>query len=252
MKMPAMFVGHGSPMNVIEDNEYTRKWSEVANSIPRPKGIICISAHWYTNGKYTNDKSHPKQIYDMYGFPEELYAFKYPVEGSKSLAKEIKRAIDGVKIDNSWGIDHGTWAVLCKMYPKADIPVVQLSIDGSVSVKEHFEIAKKIYKFREQGYLIIGSGNVVHNLRLINPEIDGYDWAYEFDRYIKESILSRDFSKVIDYKSAGASHEKSFKTLEHFLPLIYALGVVDEEDSIEVFNEGCMMGSLSMTSYIFR
>ncbi len=252
MKMPELFIGHGSPMNAIEDNEYTRKWTEVAERIPTPKGIISISAHWYTDGKYVNDEDKPKQIYDMYGFPQELYDLNYPAMGSEELASEIISRVDGVKVGNSWGIDHGTWSVLCKMYPDGEIPIVQLSIDAHTSIEEHYEIGRALASFRNEGYLIFGSGNVVHNLMLLNPNIDGYDWAYEFDNYISENILNGNHENVINYRSAGDSAKNAFRTLEHFIPLIYVLGAVREDDEIEIFNNSCTIGSLSMTSYLFK
>ncbi|WP_099203349.1 4,5-DOPA dioxygenase extradiol [Miniphocaeibacter massiliensis] len=253
MKMPVLFVGHGSPMNAIEENEYTKKWEEIGREIPKPKGVISISAHWYTDDIFTNNLENPVQIYDMYGFPEELYNFKYPVKGSEKLALRLIETLEEkIKVDNSWGIDHGTWAVLCKIFPKAEIPVVQISLNGSYSIEKHYEIGRKLRKFRDEGYLIFGSGNVVHNLRLLNPNISGYDWAYDFDNYIKINILNRNFKDVINYKNSGESYKKAFFTLEHFLPLIYILGASYDNDNIEIFNESCVLGSLSMTSYLFK
>lgn len=253
MKMPAIFVGHGSPMNAIEDNEYALKWKELGLRFPNPKGIIAISAHWFTASTKTSDLSEPPQVYDMYGFPEALYALKYPVKGMPELAIKLKEALGDLAVDNDWGIDHGTWSVLCHMYPKADVPVIQVSIDYNLSPSKHFELGKRLAAFRDEGYMILGSGNIVHNLALVNWHMrEGYPWAVEFDAYVKENILSRQFENVIDYSLSGDSHKKAFYTLEHYLPILYVLGASDDNDIIEVFNDACLMGAMSMTGYVFN
>lgn len=253
MIMPSIFVGHGSPMNAIEENAFTLKWREIGKKFPNPKGIIAISAHWYTSETRTSDLKEPVLIYDMYGFPEDLYALKYPVKGLPEIAEEIEKRLGSVLIDNQWGIDHGTWSVLCHMYPKANIPVIQLSLDYKLKPQEHYELAKKLRTFREEGYLILGSGNIVHNLALVNWHMDeGYPWALEFDGYVKKNILERSYDPVIHYELAGESHKKAFYTLEHYLPILYVLGTSYEEDEIEVFNDTCLMGAMSMTGYIFN
>ena len=190
-KMPALFIGHGSPMNAIEDNQYTRNWIEIAGEFPKPKAILAISAHWYTDGSRITDEAHPKMVYDMYGFPDELYKVLYEAKGAPELAHLTKDLIKrDVKIDNSWGYDHGTWSVLCKMYPEADIPVYQLSVDSSASAQTHFKIGQEISALREKGVLILGSGNVVHNLSKISWEMEGgHPWAVDFDNYIKNKII---------------------------------------------------------------
>ena len=253
MKLPVLFVGHGSPMNAVEDNEFTNKWKALGRSLPRPKVILAVSAHWYTASTRTSDTREPRMIYDMYGFPKELYDVKYPVEGSPELAGKISDLLkEGVITDNRWGIDHGTWSVLCRMYPDADIPVVQLSIDFNSAPEAHFEIGKKLSQLRKEGVFIIGSGNVVHNLSLINWGMSGgFDWAQEFDDYVKQNILNRNFEAVVNYGMAGKCAEKAFYTPDHFYPLLYVLGAVDKEDDIEVFNDSCIMGSMSMTGYLF-
>lgn len=222
-KMPVLFIGHGSPMNAIEDNEYTRKWSEIASLIPKPKAILSVSAHWYTNGTRIADAEKPQMVYDMYGFPEELYKVRYDVMGAPELARHTLELVGSdAYIDNSWGVDHGTWSVLCKMYPVADIPVFQLSVDGKAPAKTHFRIGQDMSALRDEGVLILGSGNVVHNLCLVNWDMEGgYPWAYEFDRYIKERIISKRFDDVIGYKNAGKSAESSVRTPDHFYPLLY-------------------------------
>ncbi len=254
MTMPILFVGHGSPMNAIEDNEYSRGWAKIANRIPRPKAILSISAHWYTQGSRISDTPHPKTIYDMYGFPDELYQVKYLVSGSPELAHATQELIKRpVIVDNDWGCDHGTWSVLCKMYPQADIPVVQLSVDRDAGPAEHFQIGQEISSLREQGVLIFASGNVVHNLAKIDWRMDGgHPWAVEFDHYIKGKVAARQYDDVINYEQAGQSAKLAFFTPEHFYPLLYILGASREDDKLMVSNDSCTLGSLSMTSYLFE
>lgn len=246
MMMPVIFVGHGSPMNAIEDNELTRKWRELSNRMPIPKCIVCISAHWLTNETYTSDQEDPSQIYDMYGFPQELYDLIYQPAGSKFYASKVQKLLD-IETHNDWGIDHGTWSVLTHMYPAADIPVIQLSIDMTKSYAEHYALGQKLRSLREDGVLIVGSGNVVHNLRLIdwNRE-EGFAWAQEFDSYIRDCILRTDHKAVMDHPMSPA-----VPTTDHFIPLLYVLGASNIIDKIEVFNEVCQLGSLSMTGYLF-
>ena len=220
-KMPALFIGHGTPMNAIEDNQYTKNWMKIASEFPKPKAILAISAHWYTSGSRITDEAHPKMVYDMYGFPDELYKVLYEAEGAPELAHLTKDLIKrDVKIDNSWGYDHGTWSVLCKMYPEADIPVYQLSVDSSASAQTHFKIGQEISALREKGVLILGSGNVVHNLSKIGWEMEGgHPWADDFDNYIKNKIISKEYQDVINYKTAGKSSELAFYTPDHYFPL---------------------------------
>lgn len=254
IQMPVLFIGHGSPMNAIEENVFTQKWREVGAILPKPKVILCVSAHWYTPKTRFSDLENPEQIYDMYGFPESLYEHKYPVKGSPEMV-ETTRALLEIEsvIDNSWGIDHGTWSVLSNLYPKADIPVYQLSIDSNLSVEAHYELGKKLKPLRALGVLIIGSGNVVHNLNQVNFNMqEGYSYAETFDAYIKANISNRKIEQVIHYKNAGDSSKQAFYTLEHYLPLIYALGASNDDDELEVFNDQCVVGSLSMTSYLWK
>jgi len=253
-RMPALFVGHGTPMNAIEVNDYTRNWVKIAHDIPKPEAILAISAHWYTDGSRITDEAHPKMVYDMYGFPDELYKVDYRAKGSPELAHLTKELIKrNVKIDNSWGYDHGTWSVLCKMYPEADIPVYQLSVDGKAGPETHFQIGQEISALREQGVMIFASGNVVHNLSRINWEMNGgHTWAVDFDNYIKEKIIKKQYDNVVDYKSAGKSSELAFFTPEHFYPLLYVLGASKQDDELSIYNDSCTLGSLSMTSYLFK
>lgn len=253
-KMPVLFIGHGSPMNAIEDNEYSRNWSKIAGQLPKPEAILAISAHWTTEGTKILDEKNPRTIYDFYGFPEELYNVEYKAKGAPEFAHLTKNLIKReVQIDNSWGYDHGTWSVLCKMYPHADIPLYQLSIDAKASTDQHFQIGREISPLREKGVLIFASGNVVHNLARINWEMEGgYPWANEFDSYIKDNVIKRQFEDIIHYKRIGKSSELAFTTSEHFDPLLYVLGATREDDRLTIFNDSCLMGSLSMTSYVFE
>lgn len=253
-KMPILFVGHGSPMNAIGVNDYSSNWAKIADKIPKPVAILAISAHWYTDGSRITDAVNPKMVYDMYGFPDELYKIEYKAKGSPELAQLTKNLIkQEVSIDNSWGYDHGIWSVLCKMYPDADIPVYQLSVDQNASANAHFQIGQEISALREKGVLIIASGNVVHNLSKINWEMeDGHPWAIEFDNYIKEKIIGKQYQEVINYKTAGKCAELAFTTPEHFYPLLYILGASKDDDRLSVFNDSCTLGSLSMTCYLFE
>lgn len=253
--MPVIFIGHGSPMNAIEDNEYSRSWKEIAKKIPKPKAIVAISAHWYTKGIKIMNEDGPKTIYDMYGFPKELYEIKYSPPGNPVLASKVKELISKKSnFDNSWGIDHGTWSVLVHMYPERDIPVFQLSIDATAPPEVHYEIGKELKSLRDEGVLLFGSGNIVHNLRLIqwNMEDKGFDWAYEFDDYVKDNILKLNHQNIINYQGLGDKARLSVPIPDHYYPILYILGASNEDDKISVYNNKCMMGSLSMTSYLFE
>ena len=246
-RMPVLFVGHGSPMNAVENNDYTSGWEEIARKIHKPKAILSISAHWYTDGTRINDADKPEMVYDMYGFPEELYKVVYDAPGAPELAHLTKDLISReVKVDN-------TWSVLHRMYPSANIPVYQLSLDGGANAESHYKIGQEISLLRDKGVLILGSGNVTHNLSRVNwGMIRGYPWAEEFDAYIKNKIISRQHKHVTNYKSAGESSKLAFFTPEHFYPLLYVLGASSIDDEITVFNDSCTLGSISMTSYLFE
>lgn len=254
IKMPVIFAGHGSPMNAVEDNEFTKKWYEIGNSIPKPKAILSVSAHWLTNGTYATFAEKPKTIYDFYGFPEILFQQKYDAPGSIELATSLQNQITSPKIlkDLDWGLDHGTWSVLIKMFPQADIPVVQLSISGKESEQFHFDLGKKLQFLRERGVLIFCSGNIVHNLRRIKWEGGTYDWAVEFDEKVKSLIDKRDFNSLINWQSLGSSTELSIPTNDHYLPLMYALGASDKDSKIDYFAEKVIMGSLSMRGLVIN
>lgn len=252
--MPVLFVGHGSPMNAIEDNKFTLKWEALAEKLPKPKAILSISAHWYTKGSKIMDEEFPKTIYDMYGFPDELYKIVYAAKGSLVLAhKTAKMLTCPVEIDNTWGYDHGTWSVLHRIYPNADIPLIQLSVDRNASMQEHYEIGKNLNKLREEGVLIFGSGNVTHNLRRVDwHNKGGYDWAEDFDKYIIENIKNKNYDNVINYKKAGKSAEFAVPISDHYAPLLYVLGALEGGENLTVFNDECILGSLSMTSFLFE
>ena len=252
-KMPVLFIGHGSPMNAIEENRFSAQWKQLPTRIPRPQAILSISAHWFTSGTKVTDSSAPKMIYDMYGFPDELYQVAYNAPGSPHFAAVTKELLkDRVQLDNTWGLDHGSWSVLRHIYPHADVPVFQLSVDRLASAKTHYEIGRKLRTLREQGVLILGSGNIVHNLARVTWDMDGgYHWAEEFDLYIKNRILKRNLEDVIHFERAGTSSALAFSTLDHFAPLLYILGASDENDTVSVFNDSCVLGALSMTSYLF-
>jgi 4,5-DOPA dioxygenase extradiol len=251
-RMPVLFVGHGSPMNAIENNAFTKKWMEIGASLPRPEVILAVSAHWTTEGTRITDSSHPRTVYDMYGFPKELYEVAYQPPGSPVHAAMAAELLGGVMVDNTWGLDHGAWSVLARMYPNADIPVFQLSLDLRASRQDHFEMGRKLRPLRDRNVMILGSGNVVHNLARVNWDMeDGYSWAIAFDGHIRSQIEERNFASVLAYEEAGDSARLAFRTLEHFDPLLYVLGASTKEDHLSVFNDKCTMGSISMTGYIF-
>lgn len=254
-RMPVLFVGHGSPMNAIEDNEYTRAWREIAKRIPKPEAIISISAHWFTHGTRIMNEESPKTIYDMYGFPDELYRVSYNAAGSPSFAKAAKELISKeTRYDNSWGIDHGTWSVLVHMYPERDVPVFQISVDADAPPEAHYRIGKELSVLREQGVLIFGTGNIVHNLRLVDwhKSNKGFDWAYEFDDYIYENIINKNHENILRYNDLGRIAALAVPTPDHFYPLLYALGASNEADKISVYNKSCELGSLTMTTYLWE
>lgn len=254
-KMPILFVGHGSPMNAIEDNIYSWSWKEMAKKIPKPRSIVSISAHWYTRGTKIMNEENPKTIYDMYGFPEELYEIIYSPPGNPELAQKAKELIARESVfDKSWGIDHGTWSVLVHMYPERDIPVFQISVDAAASPEVHYQIGRNLKPLRDEGILLFGTGNIVHNLRLIDWEIGdkGFDWAYKFDGFIKDNIENRDHEAILAYESLGQTAKLAVPMTDHFSPILYILGASHEEDRVSVYNNSCMMGSMSMTSYLFE
>ncbi|MGY4383323.1 4,5-DOPA dioxygenase extradiol [Pedobacter sp. UYP24] len=251
--MPVLFIGHGSPMNGIEDNEFSLQWAGMAKDIPKPNAVLVVSAHWFTKGTHITAMDFPQTIHDFGGFPQELFDVSYPAPGSPNLAMETKKILTGVELglDHDWGLDHGAWTVVRHMYPNADIPVLQLSIDYTKDARYHYDLAKELYQLRRRGVLIIGSGNMVHNLRIMSWEMingGGYDWALEINDKFKRLILSNSHQPLIAYQSLGKEAMLAIPTPEHYLPLMYTLGLKSEEDSVILFNDKVVGGSLTMTS----
>jgi 4,5-DOPA dioxygenase extradiol len=247
-----MFVGHGSPMNAIEMNAFSKTWQVEARKLPHPKAILCISAHWYTKGTYVAISPKPETIHDFGGFPKALFDVQYPAPGAPDWAHFTKDLITSTTVqeDSEWGLDHGTWSILAQMYPMADIPVYQLSIDYTKPPAYHYQIGQELRALRQKGVLIIGSGNIVHNLGMINfsqPDA-AYDWALEFDEKIKQYIVEGNHQGIINYESLGKAAKLSVPSNDHYLPLLYTLGLQQKNESIAFFNEKSMMGSISMRS----
>jgi 4,5-DOPA dioxygenase extradiol len=253
-KTPALFVGHGSPMNAIDDNPFSRAWAEVGTKLGRPSAILCVSAHWQTRGVMVTAMDRPRTIHDFSGFPDELQRKLYPAPGAPGLARKTAEQVKttAVALDYEWGLDHGTWSVLARMFPRADIPVFQVSLDATQSPASHYELAKELKALREHGVLIIGSGNIVHNLRRLSRQSPdtGFDWAIEFDARVKELIDKGDHRGLIGYPNLGRAAQLSVPTNEHYLPLLYALAVKDEKEAIAYFNDTTTMGSISMRSLV--
>jgi 4,5-DOPA dioxygenase extradiol len=249
-KMPVLFIGHGSPMNAIEDNEFSDAWIEAGKSLPRPKAILAVSAHWETQGTKVTAMEKPRTIYDFYGFPQKLYEVQYPAPGAPDLAQTVRKAIKMTEVqpDLTWGLDHGTWSVLHRMFPKADVPVVQISLDRSKNPQYHYQLGQQLRELREEGVLIIGSGNIVHNLRTVVFEDVAYDWALEFDREVQARILDDDHAPLIHYEKLGASAALSINSGEHYLPLLYTLGLKEAGEPVSFFADKVWGGSISMRS----
>jgi 4,5-DOPA dioxygenase extradiol len=253
--MPVLFLGHGSPMNALEENEFVKNWQNLGETLPLPTSIICISAHWETRGTQVTAMQNPQTIHDFGGFPCALYEVEYPAPGDPKLAKEAIESVKDYQIlpVDEWGFDHGTWSILSRMYPKANIPVIQISLDYNKSSREHYDFAKELATFRKNGVLIIGSGNIVHNLRQVawdkidEPEF-GFDWAIEANSKIKSLILNGDHKELIDYKSLGHEVQMAIPTPDHYLPLLYVLALKNENEELSFFNDKAVMGSLTMTS----
>ncbi|WP_081891346.1 4,5-DOPA dioxygenase extradiol [Gillisia sp. Hel_I_29] len=253
-KMPVLFLGHGSPMNAIEENEFVSAFRKLGQEIIRPNAILCISAHWETKGTFVTAMQNPPTIHDFGGFPQALFDVQYPAKGSPELAEETKSIITKTEVglDDKWGLDHGAWSVIKHLYPNADIPVIQMSIDYSKPARYHYELAQELNSLRHNGVLIIGSGNMVHNLRRVSwnklNEEFAFDWATEANEKMKSHILSGDHQKLIDFKSQGKAFDLAIPTPEHYLPLLYTLALKEENEKVTLFNDKSVGGSLSMTS----
>jgi 4,5-DOPA dioxygenase extradiol len=246
--MPILFAGHGSPMNAIEDNEYGKTWNSLGKAFPRPKAILCISAHWETTTTQVTGIAQPKTIHDFYGFPRELNELQYPAAGSPQLAQQVCQllGLDQDKIDQRWGLDHGTWSVLVHMYPQADVPVVQLSLAQTRDGQSHYNIAKGLAPLRDEGILIMGSGNVVHNLGMLSMSGEIFPWAAEFDQKVKECIEKNDHTPLIHFQEQGRAALLATNSAEHFLPLLYILALQQPGEKAKFYCERMDLGSLSM------
>lgn len=254
-KMPVLFLGHGSPMNAIEENEFVKGFRDTGKTIARPQAILCISAHWETNGSFVTAMEHPPTIHDFGGFPQALYDVQYPAPGSPALAKETAELVKKttVGLDQKWGLDHGAWSVIKHLYPAADVPVIQMSLDYTKPPQYHYELAKELAALRSKGVLIIGSGNMVHNLRMLawdkmDADNYAYDWAMEASTKMKQYILNGQHDLLMNYRSQGRSFELAIPTPDHFLPLLYTLALKDEIEPVSLFNDKAVAGSLTMTS----
>ncbi len=254
-KLPVLFIGHGSPMNGIEDNQFSQTWRAMGQKIEKPKAVLVISAHWLTRGTHITAMNQPKTIHDFGGFPQELFEVQYPAPGNPELALATKQLITktDVGLDHDWGLDHGTWTVVRHMYPDADIPVLQLSIDYSKPAEYHYELAKQLASLRKKGVLIIGSGNMVHNLRMVawdklnEPEY-GFDWATEMNTIFKSKIADGNHKALIDYETLHKAAKLAIPTPDHYYPMLYSLALQDNNDGISFFNDKAVGGSLTMTS----
>lgn len=253
-QMPVLFIGHGSPMNAIEINQFSLGWKAVAKTIPKPKAILCISAHWETRGTFVTAMEKPKTIHDFGGFPKALFDVEYPAQGSIWLADETINTITStiVQPDLSWGLDHGTWSVLNQMIPDAEIPVVQLSLDRTKNTQYHFDLAQQLASLRKKGVLILGSGNMVHNFRYVrwdHSSDQGLDWAIEANEEFKKLIEEENYEPLIHYQEHSKAFQLAAPTPEHYLPMLYALGLRNTNEKVSFFNDSFAMGSFSMTSF---
>lgn len=252
--MPLMFIGHGNPMNALWDNDFTQHLQQIGKSIDKPKAILVVSAHWLTKGTHVSINPNPETIHDFGGFPQALFDVQYPAKGAPDIAKEVAKNVTYTKIHevDEWGLDHGAWTVLKFIYPEADVPVFQLSIDITKGPEYHYQLAKQLAFLRKRGVLIMGSGNIVHNLRRVdfhNIQAPVYDWAAEFDTLVKEKILSGDHQPLLDYQKQGTSAQISVPTNDHYLPMLYILGLADKKEEIKFTYEGFQNASISMRSF---
>lgn len=257
-RMPVLFLGHGSPMNALEDNIFTRAFREQAASMPVPKAVLCISAHWYTKGTKLTAMDMPRTIHDFGGFPRELHEFQYPTPGSAELATSTQELLLPVEaeLDHEWGLDHGAWSVLAHLFPEANIPTIQMSIDYTKPFSYHFELGQRLQKLRDKGILIVGSGNIIHNLRMLGKGTvvgneNGYDWAWTLREKINNHILEGNFDPLVHMNKMGKEMKLAVPTDEHYLPMIYTLGLKIKNDKTSLFNDMLIEGSLSMTSIRF-
>lgn len=253
-RMPTVFIGHGSPMNALEANRHTHAWRALGESLPAPRAILAVSAHWYTDGTAVTAMERPRTIHDFYGFPPELFAQNYPAPGSPDIARRVQEVLQPLPVvaDGQWGLDHGAWSVLVHVYPQAQIPVLQLSIDARQPPAFHYRLGERLAPLRDEGILILGSGNVVHNLRRIdwNASGSGYPWAVQFNDTIREALARGDHRAAIDYEQAGDAARLSVPTPEHYLPLLYVLGAGGTAARVSFPTDGIELGSISMLSVL--
>ena len=254
-KMPVLFLGHGSPMNAIEENQFVTGFRNLAKTLPQPNAILCISAHWFTNGTKVTAMEMPRTIHDFGGFPQALFDVQYPAKGSSELAIETQKLLlpTAIELDEEWGLDHGAWSVIKHLYPDANVPVIQLSIDYTKPAQYHFDLAQKLSALRHKGILIVGSGNIIHNLRMVDfHDFDkddyGYDWAIEARATINDYLTDGNFQPLIDFEKQSRAFQLAIPTPEHYLPLIYTLGLKGKQEEFSLFNDKLLGGSLSMTS----
>ena len=250
-RMPAVFVGHGNPMNAIQANDYTKAWETLAAALPRPRAILSVSAHWYVPGGRVTDGQRPRTIHDFGGFPPELYQVRYPAPGSPELARRVRDLLapTPVELDERWGLDHGTWSVLVRMYPEADIPVVQLGIDETLTPEQHYDLAGRLQVLRDEGVLVLGSGNVVHNLHTYawgRRPVKPYDWGVRFESRLRELMLAQELANVVAYETLGEDAALAVPTPEHYLPLLYVLAQHRRSEPVTFPVEGFDGGSVSM------
>jgi 4,5-DOPA dioxygenase extradiol len=252
--MPAVFFGHGSPMNTLEQNRYTEAWRKIGKSVPRPTAILAVSAHWYIPGTAVTTMETPETIHDFGGFPRALFEFKYPASGKPALAQRVRDLLAplAVRLDDSWGLDHGTWSVLAHAFPQADVPVVQLSIDATQPASFHYDLGRRLAPLRDEGVLIVGSGNVVHNLRMIEWDgaAPGYDWAVRFNDQVRGHLERRDHPPLVAYEKMGGDARLSVPTPEHYLPLLYVISLQDESESIALAVDGIQNASIGMLTVV--
>ncbi len=253
LRMPTVFLGHGNPMNALDDNAWTRAWAAMGRSMPRPRAVLCVSAHWYVPATAVTAMAKPRTIHDFGGFPQALFDVQYPAPGDPGLARRVAEMLAPLEVgmDASWGLDHGAWSLLRHVYPKADVPVVQLSIDETQPAAFHYQLGRKLRPLRDEGVLLLGSGNIVHNLHAYawgRHPVDPLDWAQRFETRVRELLLEREHNALIDYESLGADAQLSIPTPEHYLPLLYVLGASDEDDAVSFPVEGMDGGSISMVA----
>jgi len=250
-RMPALFVGHGNPMNALERNDFTRAWEQIAEALPTPRAVLCVSAHWYVPGSRVTSDERPRTIHDFGGFPRKLYEVSYPAPGSRVLAERVVQVLAPAKVelDVDWGLDHGTWSVLVHLFPKADVPVVQLGIDETLAAEQHYTLARRLRALRDEGVLILGSGNIVHNLHAYawgRHPVEPYDWGVRFETRMREALIAHDHGAIVAYEAIGADAALAAPTPEHFLPLLYVIAASDSGEPVSFPVEGFDGGSVSM------